>query len=157
MQPFLKILTGAGVLLAILGVPMAISNQRVPKELGVENGRLAPMPSSPNAVSSQTDDPAKRVEPWPFLDSLEDTRNTLLTLLDEAPDADILQMDANYIHAVFTTRGFRFKDDLEFYLDEDAGLVHYRSASRVGYSDMGVNRSREEMLRKRYEELGNTR
>ena len=55
--------------------------------------------------------------------------------------------DDNYLHAVATTRIMRFKDDLEFLLDRDAGTIGVRSASRVGYSDLGANRDRVESLR----------
>jgi uncharacterized protein (DUF1499 family) len=52
---------------------------------------------------------------------------------------------------VFTTRLFRFKDDVEFYIDADEGQVHFRSASRVGYSDMGANRKRYQAFKELYQ------
>ena len=54
----------------------------------------------------------------------------------------IATQEDDYIHAVFTSRLFRFKDDVEFYIDAAAEQVHFRSGSRVGYSDMGANRKR---------------
>jgi uncharacterized protein (DUF1499 family) len=52
-----------------------------------------------------------------------------------------------YLRATFTTRVFRFVDDLELRIDERNGLIQVRSASRVGFSDMGLNRKRVENLR----------
>ena len=52
-----------------------------------------------------------------------------------------------YLHAEIRSLLFRFVDDVEFSLDSNAGLIHVRSASRVGYSDFGVNRKRVERIR----------
>jgi uncharacterized protein (DUF1499 family) len=57
-----------------------------------------------------------------------------------------------YLWATYRSRLFRFVDDLELRLDAEKGVVHVRSASRLGYSDFGVNRERVEMLRKRLDE-----
>ena len=51
-----------------------------------------------------------------------------------------------FIHVEFTSNIFRFIDDVEFYLTEQ-GVIHFRSASRIGHSDLGVNRRRVEMIR----------
>jgi uncharacterized protein (DUF1499 family) len=59
----------------------------------------------------------------------------------------IIAMDDHYIHAEFTSAFFRFVDDVEFYFDSEAKIIHMRSASRIGYSDFGVNRKRLEKLR----------
>ncbi|MEM9898790.1 MAG: DUF1499 domain-containing protein [Pseudomonadota bacterium] len=62
-----------------------------------------------------------------------------------AEGGEIVQQSDEYIAAVFTTKIMRYKDDVEFRLDDAA--VHVRSASRVGYSDLGANRKRIESLR----------
>lgn len=59
----------------------------------------------------------------------------------------IITMDDHYIHAEFTSAFFRFVDDAEFYFDSEAKVIHMRSASRIGYSDFGVNRERLEKIR----------
>ena len=48
---------------------------------------------------------------------------------------------------VFISRLMRFRDDVEFLLDREARVFHVRSASRVGYSDLGANAARVERLR----------
>jgi uncharacterized protein (DUF1499 family) len=53
----------------------------------------------------------------------------------------------NYLHVEMRSLMFRFVDDVEFSLAASAGLIHVRSASRVGYSDFGVNRKRVERIR----------
>lgn len=107
--------------------------------------RLAPPPNKPNCVHSGVDPKeAAYIAPLPNPPGgFEQAKGLALAmgnaqLHDEAP---------GYAHIVFTTRIFRWKDDLQLELDEDAGVIHVRSASRVGHSDLGVNRRRVETLR----------
>lgn len=72
----------------------------------------------------------------------------LTDLLLSFKGVSIQQQGKNYIHAIFHTRIFRFKDDVEFLYDEDAQECNVRSASRSGYYDFGVNRRRVERIRK---------
>ncbi|MEN6507422.1 MAG: DUF1499 domain-containing protein, partial [Smithella sp.] len=58
----------------------------------------------------------------------------------------------DYLHAEAKSLIFRFVDDVEFYFPANEKIIHVRSASRVGYSDMGVNRKRVEEIRKRFVE-----
>jgi uncharacterized protein (DUF1499 family) len=55
----------------------------------------------------------------------------------------------HYLHAECSSALFGFVDDLECLLDAEAGVIHLRSAARMGYSDLGVNRRRIETLRER--------
>ena len=138
------------VILGVLPLPLVVKNSKVPSDLGVINGKLAEMPKSPNAVSSQTDDPEKMVDPFPFRGDLTSSRERIIKILQKLDNIEILTEKEIYIHAVSTTHRMKYRDDLEFYFDEKAGLVHYRSASRVGYSDMGLNRERYNSLLKLY-------
>jgi uncharacterized protein (DUF1499 family) len=63
------------------------------------------------------------------------------------PRTRVVSEEANYLHAEFTSRLFRFVDDVEFHVDENAGLIQFRSASRAGRNDFGVNRARMEQIR----------
>jgi len=110
--------------------------------LGVREGRLAPCPDSPNCVSTQDSDASRRMEALPFLGTLRESRKRILGILQGMERAEIVKATDTYIHVRFTSRVFRFVDDVEFRLDETARVVHFRSASRVGYYDFGVNRRR---------------
>lgn len=138
----MKVLAMVLILVAALALFMALENTRVPSGLGVEGGKLAPMPKSPNAVSTQTEDIEKQVEPFPFRGDLKETKEAIKQVLRAYGSIEIRKEDETYLHAVSTTRGMKFHDDIEFYFDETSSLVHFRSASRVGYSDMGLNRAR---------------
>lgn len=112
--------------------------------------RLAPCPQSPNCVSSQSPDADHFVEPIAYHGALEDAKARLVQILDSLPRMRIVKNEAAYLHAEFTSLIFRFIDDLEFALDDSQKVIHVRSASRVGYSDLGANRKRIEALRQRF-------
>ncbi len=124
----------------------------IPNGLGVsEAGRLKNPPSTPNCVSSQAqpEDRVHYMEPWSY-DNFEYTREKLISCIHDFGDTKIVSSDSNYIHAVFTTGWMRWKDDVEFYLDREEQLIHFRSASRIGYGDHGVNRKRMKRLKELY-------
>jgi len=133
------------VMISGVFISMSIGNIRVPK-LGVEDGKLVDMPQTPNAVSSQTTDEGKKVAPFPYKESLQLTKDGINLAVKAYGNAKILEEKSNYIHLVFTTGLMRYKDDVEFYFDDQDKVVHYRSASRIGYSDMGKNRERYNTL-----------
>ena len=143
----------AFILLALViafGALLTFQNLKTPTHLGVKDGKLAPMPSKPNAVSSQTDVADKKVEALPFKNSPEATLAQVQSVLSTMGGNEIQTQQSNYIYTVFTTPLMRYHDDVEVYLDEDAELVHFRSQSRAGHSDLGVNRKRYEAFRELY-------
>lgn len=134
---------------------IVIKNTRTPDTVGVHQGRLSPLPSSPNAVSSQTDDTGQFVAPLPFAGDQEQTRAALLEAIRSYPGKVRIETETpSYIHCVFTTDVLRFRDDVEFLLDGQNRLIHFRSASRIGYSDLGANRRRYETLAELYRRKG---
>lgn len=64
------------------------------------------------------------------------------------PRTKLVDEDESYLHFEFTSLLLRFVDDVEFLFDEKIGTIHFRSASRIGYGDFGVNRRRMEEIRK---------
>lgn len=115
---------------------------------GLVDGHLAPPPSSPNAVSSQADpsDTQHHIAPLPLGDPAT-WKARLKAVVDGMDRTAWVADDGPYLHATFTTWILRYVDDVEFLADPEAGVIHVRSASRVGYSDLGVNRSRVEAIR----------
>lgn len=147
----MKILLVILVVILIAGLQMFIKNSVTPKNLGVENDMLAPVPKSPNAVSSQSTLDDYYVEPLPMKADVLLTKIALLRAVEIYGNSEVIIEEDHYIHIVFTTPRMKFRDDLELYIDEVLGVVHYRSASRVGYSDMGLNRQRYDDIVKLYE------
>lgn len=111
------------------------------------------MPSSPNAVSSQTKIPEKQVQPIAF-DDLATAKSRALAALKSLGGNEIVTDSGDYVHAVFTTPMMRFHDDVELYFDADSGVMHYRSQSRTGYSDRGLNRARYDEFVTAFQQTG---
>jgi uncharacterized protein (DUF1499 family) len=121
-----------------------------PPNLGVRDGRLAPCPKSPNCVSTDSTDEKHRMDPLVYATSLAEARDRLVEVLQGMPRTRVITLDPDYIHAECRSRLFGFTDDVEFLLDDANKTVHFRSASRKGYSDLGVNRKRMEQIRERF-------
>ncbi|HET9228685.1 MAG TPA: DUF1499 domain-containing protein [Thermoanaerobaculia bacterium] len=112
---------------------------------------LPPCKRTPNCVSTQTPDPAKKMDPIPYAGTPEETRERLLRVLHAWPRTEIVRDEPGAITVVCRSRIFRFADDVDFRFDDEARLIHFRSASRLGRSDFGVNRKRMEGMRKLYD------
>jgi uncharacterized protein (DUF1499 family) len=124
----------------------------VPK-LGVIDEQLMPCPETPNCVSSQATDKEHFIEPIAFTGTREDAQERLLQILKGSERSKISVVQENYIRVEFTSALFRFVDDVEFYLPRSESgkiVIHARSASRIGYSDLGANRSRIEKIRTKF-------
>ena len=130
-----------------LGILVSGCTGSRPMNLGVHDGRLAACPVSPNCVSSQSTDRDHAVAPFRFSGSPAEAMANLKKVLSDLPRASIVTATETYLHAEFTSALFRFVDDVEFWIDESAKTIHLRSASRVGSSDLGVNRKRVETIR----------
>ena len=146
------------VLIVVALIPLLLGgcgtmSKEAPENLGIREGRFVPCPDSPNCISSTiTDDDSHYLPPFPYsdagLDSREVALNRIVEIL-ETPTREtirITQTEDDYIRAEFVTRIWRFVDDVEFFFPEDESVIHFRSASRVGYSDLGANRKRIERI-----------
>jgi len=124
-----------------------------PNYLGVKDGRLARPRSTPNCVSSQADpaDKLHYIEPIRFRGSALDAIAAARKAVEGMARATVVQHEGNYLYAEFKSKLMGFVDDVEFTYDEKAGVLHVRSASRLGRRDYGVNRARVEALRSRIE------
>ena len=123
-----------------------------PDNLGVRDGKLAACPDTPNCVSTQAGDTLHAIEPFRFAGSPAHAMQQLRTLVEAQPRATIVTAANDYLHVAFRSLVFRFVDDVEFFVDADERVVHFRSASRVGHSDLGANRRRMESLRTKFEQ-----
>jgi len=123
-----------------------------PKAAAAGTHRLAPCPNTPNCVSSTAPNEEHYVPPLRYTGNKDAAYRTLAALIVSYPRARIVAKDANYLRAEFRSALFRFVDDVEFVFSPDQPMIDVRSASRVGYSDLGANRRRIEDIRKRWDE-----
>jgi uncharacterized protein (DUF1499 family) len=123
--------------------------------LGVSNGRFMSCPSSPNCVSSQATDDIHRIAPLVFKGDPDVAFLLLKEILSGRRDTKITGEGGGYLRVEFHTT--LFTDDGEFLLDRNSQSIHVRSASRIGYSDLGKNRSRMEEIRRDFEVAAKSR
>ncbi|MGH8708783.1 MAG: DUF1499 domain-containing protein [Burkholderiales bacterium] len=153
----------AGLLLVIVcaGAALALHLARVegdtmfagkrPDNLGVKDGRLASCGRRINCVSSQADagDAQRYVAPIPFKGGAAEAIAAARRAVESMARARVVRADGNYLHAEFRSRLMGYVDDVEFTFDARAGVLHLRSASRLGRRDFDVNRERVAALRAR--------
>ena len=133
---------------ALLLIPfLSACSGTPPDSIGVHDGRLAPCPESPNCVSSFAKDAEHRIDPLRFSGTPGTVMQELKTHLSSLDRVRIVTLEDNYVYAEFTSLLMRYVDDVEFLLVAEDRVLHFRSASRVGYGDMGVNRERIEVIR----------
>ena len=122
-----------------------------PDNLGVNQDKLLACPSTPNCVCSQAD-PSDKDH---FIDPIAtkapgDAVASLKAIIEGMERSTINEVTDNYLYAEFSSKLMGFVDDVEFYVDSSAGVIHVRSAARLGKSDLGVNRKRVEEIREKF-------
>jgi uncharacterized protein (DUF1499 family) len=122
-------------------IAMALQSKKSPEDLGLQQGMLRPCPASPNCVCSEDHSQSSEQHAVAPIKARYGAWKKLTAIITE--QGGVIQQDnGSYLHATFTSPVFRYVDDVELRLDADQGLIHIRSASRVGRSDFGVNRKR---------------
>jgi uncharacterized protein (DUF1499 family) len=124
-----------------------------PSGIGLHAGRLAACPARPNCISSAAADPEHSVRPLAYAGDPTAAMLLLAEIVRREPGATVITQRPDYLHAEFASAVFGFVDDVEFHAVGD-GRIDVRSASRLGYSDFGVNRRRVEELRAAYTTAG---
>ena len=108
----------------------------------MDKSRLKECPRSPNCVSTQTKQKDKLMRAITFSGEANVIAESIKSIITKLPHTKLISEDNGALHFTFTSRFFRFVDDVHFIIDSDKKLIHFRSASRTGYSDLGANRKR---------------
>lgn len=142
------------VITGLLAGQLGLLKGTPPTDLGVHDGRLKPPSETPNSVSSQAslypDHPQRayaEIAPLPLKGDPDATLDRIAEVIKTMDGAMIVKREPDYLYAQFTTRLMKYVDDAEFWFDPAAGVIQVRSASRLGKSDLGVNRERIESIR----------
>ena len=110
--------------------------------------QLVPCPSSPNCVSTQAKNGEHAIVPFRYQKTRAEATEALKAIIRSLPRTKLVEEDETYLHYEFTSFLLRFVDDVEFLFEDETKTIHFRSASRTGYGDLGVNRRRMEDIRK---------
>ncbi len=139
---------GVVLILILLLVVLSVVSRKQPVT-GLVDGRLRSCPDTPNCVNSEEEGKPSYVEPLLFKTSPGNSWKIVKDAIQDMGGKIELE-NAGYLHATFMTAVFRFVDDVELRMDEKNAVIHVRSASRVGKSDMGLNRKRVDYLRAQF-------
>lgn len=146
MKILLYTILGLLVIISLYFVSLSVSSRKLP-ELGILGDQLRSCPITPNCVCSEFQSNGAFIEPLRFSANDGDAWDTAKKTLIEAGGEIVTERDG-YMHVQFVTSFMRYVDDVELRMDDSKQLIHIRSASRVGHSDMGANRARVEKIRK---------
>lgn len=133
--------------LVLLSMPLFSCAGKRPANLGVHAGGLAPCPSTPNCVSSDATDEGHAIDALALAAEPGVAWTAARDAVAALPRTTVVTQSEGYLHAECASALFGFVDDLELQLRPDDGIIAVRSASRLGRSDLGVNRKRVEGLR----------
>jgi uncharacterized protein (DUF1499 family) len=142
------------VLAAVAAGQAGLLAGKEPQDLGVHDGKLKPPSKTDNSVSSQAglypDHPQLRyseIAPLVLRGDGPATLAKIKSVVEAMPGAKVVKSEPGYLYAQYTTQLMKFVDDVEFWHDPAAQVIQVRSASRLGKSDLGVNRKRIEAVR----------
>lgn len=121
-----------------------------PTNLGIANGQLTACPGTPNCVSTEAADEGHAIAPLTFNGNPADAFQRLKSAVEAQSGARLIAARVDYLYFEFTTPLMGFIDDVEFRLDAESRTIHFRSASRLGRSDLGTNRKRMEQIRRAF-------
>lgn len=136
-----------GAAITTLALALSGCGGRMPNDLGVVDGRLRGCPPSPNCVSSTATEAPHAIAPLAIEGDVGAAWAAARATVAASPRTEVVADEPAYLHAIETSALMRYRDDLELHLDPARRRIEVRSASRVGYGDMGVNRARVERLR----------
>jgi len=155
---FIVLFVMALVAIVVVVGQLGLLQGRVPKDLGVQQGRLKPPSDTPNSVSSQVDlypghaqKEYARIAPLHFTGDADEAMRHLAVVIKSLDRTTLVTQSPDYLYAQCQSKVLKFTDDVEFWLDRTAGVIQVRSASRLGRSDLGVNRARIETIRAQFE------
>lgn len=117
-------------------------------------GNFTDCPNKPNCVSTKNSNSKSYIEPIRYTGSRVEAKKNLFLTLETFKESRVKNEKDNFIHVEFFSKIFGFVDDVEFYFNKP-GVIEFRSASRIGYSDLGVNRNRMESIRSKFNNLSN--
>lgn len=149
MKLFIYFFATLIIIVGLLLVGLSIASRKQP-ELGLVDGQLRPCPATPNCVCSEYPGKDTYTEPLGFVGSTEAAWARLERVIAET-GGRVIAEEPGYLRAVYETQLLRFIDDVEFRQDKNNSMIHVRSASRMGHSDLGANRKRVEKIRAMFE------
>lgn len=114
-------------------------------------GRMEDCPYTPNCVSSKMQNPIHGIDPIPFRGNPESAMSRMEKVILSMPRTEIVEKEPGYIRAIYISLVFRFRDDVECMVDPEKSVIHIRSSSRLGISDLGANSRRVKEIKRLFD------
>lgn len=148
MKVTIAVVIGVTLAIGLYFAFLSVLSRKQPV-LGLEDGKLLPCPGTPNCVCSEYPKSPGYVSSLPVTanEAWDKIKQVVVTM-----GGEIMTEKTGYLRASFTTRLFRYVDDVELRLDKNHQVIHIRSASRVGHSDMGLNKKRVARMRAMFDQ-----
>lgn len=121
-----------------------------PTDLGARDGMLKPPPRSPNCVHSQLGKGGQAIDPLSYEGDADAAIQRLRAVIEAMPRTTIVEAKGGYLYVEFESALLGYVDDVEFLAAPGESVIHVRSASRLGHSDLGANRKRVEAIRRAF-------
>lgn len=115
-----------------------------------EKNSIPPCPDSPNCVSTLAKKKRQKMTSLPFYGSLKQSIQAIKKIVNEFERVQLIEETDLYLHYTFETKWGNFIDDVEFLADTNHQVIHFRSASRVGYGDFGANKRRMRKITRKW-------
>lgn len=109
--------------------------------------QISNCPDKPNCVSTLTSSKDHKVEAWNLNKETPEVLKSIKSEILKLSRTKLVEETENSLHFVFTSMIFRYKDDVWFYADQSNKKLQFKSASRIGYSDLGANKKRMNKLK----------
>ncbi len=110
-------------------------------------------PKSPNCFRSELNTKKYFKRPLKFKNDLNTSNAELIALISNYENTELVNKSSDQLEFLFTTKVGKFVDEVSFQFDEDNNCIHFRSASRKGWSDMGANKRRMKKIVKDWNNL----
>ena len=85
-------------------------------------------------------------EEW-NVNSIKQPFKDIIEIVENSPRSEIVELEGDYLHAEVTSKWMKYVDDLEVSFVPEVSKLIVRSESRVGESDLGVNKKRIDVLK----------
>lgn len=142
----IRVLVGALVSLIIALQLTGCAGQPTQQQNTAGLPEMARCPVSPNCVSTEEQSSSHRLDTPRLKVTPEQAWLAVVATVKTLPRTTITHQSNYHLRAESRSWLFRFTDDIEIYLDANNSHLAMRSASRWGYSDLGVNARRLKKL-----------
>lgn len=140
-----------GIMVLCLIPSATLSLESTGEEVIVRERHTLSCPDSPNCVFTMAAGESHAIAPYRYQTSLGKAKAVLKHFFVQFPRTELVKENEDYLQYEVKSYLFGFVDDVEFWFDEAAKTIHFRSAARSGYYDFGVNRRRMERVREMLE------